>query len=471
MSSGNGQSVEGSAPAKLPVEIGPRDILFECPLCEKSMVVDQEGAGQVIDCPQCFAAVIVPYGPSWWQNHFSHFHDAVEQQSRATERLDSLARQNQQILAQLARTVEALTRATRTPAPVPAATRMPTRGSPADAAWLPPTLRPATHLHGSPTATRISAVTPPGGRDVAPAPEMERLRRELTDVRADFIRLTEELRAVRAGHATMPAASPRPAGTQRDLSPSAPQPAPAPAPPRRLDVPVPRAGIVAVGAAVMLGVLAILLLRSNSERSTRVEPVRPMPPVSQPVAPVNLGLPATEPADSAPGNAATATEQVEHALAMGRAGQAAEALEQLRAIVAQHPEETTARFWMATLLNDRGDHADAVAQYRELLRRQPDYTPAVNNLADLLATHPDPKIRNGTEALALAQRACERDGFQDPLTLDTMAAAYAELGRFTEAVATAERAQSLAAAAGQRELAQMIALRLAWYQQGLPYRS
>jgi Flp pilus assembly protein TadD len=61
-----------------------------------------------------------------------------------------------------------------------------------------------------------------------------------------------------------------------------------------------------------------------------------------------------------------------------------------------------------------------------------------------LATDPDAQFRNGAEAVELATRACELTKYQSPLPLATLAAAYAEIGRFQEAVSFAERAQDLA---------------------------
>lgn len=43
-----------------PVVVGPRDILFECPSCHKSLVIDEAADGMIVDCPQCKTPVIVP---------------------------------------------------------------------------------------------------------------------------------------------------------------------------------------------------------------------------------------------------------------------------------------------------------------------------------------------------------------------------------------------------------------------------
>jgi hypothetical protein len=43
-----------------PVVVGPRDVLFECPACHKSLVIDEAAEGMIVDCPQCKTPVIVP---------------------------------------------------------------------------------------------------------------------------------------------------------------------------------------------------------------------------------------------------------------------------------------------------------------------------------------------------------------------------------------------------------------------------
>ena len=69
---------------------------------------------------------------------------------------------------------------------------------------------------------------------------------------------------------------------------------------------------------------------------------------------------------------------------------------------------------------------------------------ALNNLAWVLATSPKAELRNGAEAVRLAERACELTHYGEPLFIGTLAAAYAEAGRFPEAVTTAEKAEQLA---------------------------
>jgi len=45
-------------------EIGPRDIVFDCPTCQKSMVVDEVAEGLTVECPGCATKVIVPAKPA-----------------------------------------------------------------------------------------------------------------------------------------------------------------------------------------------------------------------------------------------------------------------------------------------------------------------------------------------------------------------------------------------------------------------
>jgi tetratricopeptide (TPR) repeat protein len=84
--------------------------------------------------------------------------------------------------------------------------------------------------------------------------------------------------------------------------------------------------------------------------------------------------------------------------------------------------------------------AGTIALLREELSRNPDSAMALNNLAVLLATAPEAGLRNGAEAVQLAERACALTANRNPVLLTTLAAAYAEAGRFEEAIQTAQQA-------------------------------
>ena len=116
-----------------------------------------------------------------------------------------------------------------------------------------------------------------------------------------------------------------------------------------------------------------------------------------------------------------------------------------------------------------GDAAGAVAHWRDAARIEPGYATVANNLAWLLATHPDPALRDGDEAVRLGERAAAltRDTAE---ALDTLAAAYAEAGRTDAAVSTGERALAGARVAGQETLATQIETRLTYYRAGRAWR-
>ena len=114
--------------------------------------------------------------------------------------------------------------------------------------------------------------------------------------------------------------------------------------------------------------------------------------------------------------------------------------------------------------------AEAMACYQKVIEIQPQFIPAQINLASMLATWPEPSIRNGDKAVALAEQANQVSQNKDPLILRTLAAAYAETGRFPEAVATAKRALALALAKSETRLANELQAEIGLYQTNSPCR-
>src|SRR5581483_1084779 len=103
------------------------------------------------------------------------------------------------------------------------------------------------------------------------------------------------------------------------------------------------------------------------------------------------------------------------------------------------------------------------------LQLKPDYATAMNNLAQVLATDADARLRDGAEAVQLARRACELSGGKTPGYAATLAAAYAETGQFSEAATAANQAIALAQAAGDQKLAAANTRLLELYRAHQPY--
>jgi protein O-mannosyl-transferase len=134
------------------------------------------------------------------------------------------------------------------------------------------------------------------------------------------------------------------------------------------------------------------------------------------------------------------------------------------------PYDATARYSLGVALASQQKIQEAIQQYNEAIKLQPDFPEVLNNLAWILAADPNPQVRNGQEAVALAERACQLTGYQRPLFIGTLAAAYAEAGRFRTAVAMAEKAQSLARLAHETDVAERNRTLLNLYRAGQPAR-
>ena len=125
-----------------------------------------------------------------------------------------------------------------------------------------------------------------------------------------------------------------------------------------------------------------------------------------------------------------------------------------------------AHYGLALVFAAQGRMADAAAHYREALRTVPEWPQVQAELAWLLATTPDPAIRNPQEAIALAERAIGSSKDPSWTAMNASAAAMAAAGRFAEAAERARRAIDLASAAGNQAAADQIRERLRLYETG-----
>jgi tetratricopeptide (TPR) repeat protein len=157
------------------------------------------------------------------------------------------------------------------------------------------------------------------------------------------------------------------------------------------------------------------------------------------------------------------------AVALAQQGRLDEAIKQYGGAAAAKPDKAEACCRLAPEVQLRGNIHQAIELYKMALKVKPDYVEAHNNLAWLLATGPDASLRSGSEAIAHARRAEQLCGGRQPVVLDTLAAAYAEAGRFPEASATARRALALATQEKDAAAAGKLRRRLALYEAGKSY--
>jgi spermidine synthase len=140
-----------------------------------------------------------------------------------------------------------------------------------------------------------------------------------------------------------------------------------------------------------------------------------------------------------------------------------------RATTQFDPAYVETQISMAGRLSELGDCAGAIAHYRLALRVRPNVPEALNNLAWLLATSSEGSLRDGVQAVQLAKSACWLTQYRRTVMVGTLAAAYAEAGRFPEAISTAETACTNALAGGDAAMLARNQQLLALYRAGQPY--
>ena len=119
----------------------------------------------------------------------------------------------------------------------------------------------------------------------------------------------------------------------------------------------------------------------------------------------------------------------------------------------------------------KGMAAEAIANYQNAIALQSQFIPAQMDLAWILATWPEPSVRNGGKAVALAEQVVQFSREKDPLILRALAAAYAEAGQFPEAVLTAKQALALATTQADTRLTNVLQTEIGLYQTNCPCRS
>jgi tetratricopeptide (TPR) repeat protein len=138
---------------------------------------------------------------------------------------------------------------------------------------------------------------------------------------------------------------------------------------------------------------------------------------------------------------------------LSQQGRTDQAIAHWQKALAIRPRDAEAHRNVASALRKQGKLQEAISEYEQALNIAPDDSVGLNNLAWILATSSDSSVRNGPRAVALAVKAVEVSGGRDPNFVRTLAAARAEAGQFTEAVATAEEAKAIASGQNKPELA------------------
>jgi tetratricopeptide (TPR) repeat protein len=151
-------------------------------------------------------------------------------------------------------------------------------------------------------------------------------------------------------------------------------------------------------------------------------------------------------------------------------GQIAQAVACLQESLQIRPDGVGARNLLGFIFLKQGRADDAAVEFQKVLALQPDNVEAQNNLAWIRATCPDASLRNGVEALQLAQRANQLSDGKNPTILATLAAAYAEAGRFPDAMSVAQKALALATARTNIAAAAALRAQIGCYEKGIPFR-
>ena len=163
------------------------------------------------------------------------------------------------------------------------------------------------------------------------------------------------------------------------------------------------------------------------------------------------------------------TALVNRGILDARSGQSDAAERLFRRALELAPDNLLCRRNLALIHQQRGNMSEAVDELTEALRQGPDDVPTLLSLGWIRASHPVDEWRNGSQAVELAERACQASQRQSAESLDLLAAAYAESGRFEEAVSAATEALERSDP-GPKGYASEVNRRRELYRRQKPYR-
>jgi tetratricopeptide (TPR) repeat protein len=158
------------------------------------------------------------------------------------------------------------------------------------------------------------------------------------------------------------------------------------------------------------------------------------------------------------------------AKALLQKGHVPEALGHYRKLVELQPDNFEVHNLFGTALVQQGHVREGVEEWQKVLLIQPDNGNAMSNLAWVFATAPDDSLRDGAQAVKLAEQALHLSGGRIPILFRTLAAALAENGQFSQAIETAQRGITLANSQGNPGLAAELQGNILLYQKQRPLR-
>jgi tetratricopeptide (TPR) repeat protein len=147
-----------------------------------------------------------------------------------------------------------------------------------------------------------------------------------------------------------------------------------------------------------------------------------------------------------------------------RRGELEASLRHLRAAVHYGPSDVLPHLNLANVLIRMGRSDEALHYFREATRLDPYMPKPLAGAAWILATHPDPSVRNPVEAVRLAERAAELSRRQDPVVLTALATAYDAAGQRDRAIEATEQALQRATELGAAGEVQRIRAQLERYR-------
>jgi tetratricopeptide (TPR) repeat protein len=165
-----------------------------------------------------------------------------------------------------------------------------------------------------------------------------------------------------------------------------------------------------------------------------------------------------------------ASAQLNLGVVLCSAGKFAEGIERLERALSLNPEYTQVYGNLGEAYASQGRMQSALKYFLLALQKEPDDVFLLNRAGWLMATSADDAVRDGTRAVEIASRALKLTNAQDVESLDTLAAAYAEMNRFPDASATEMEAIRLARLKGRADILPELESRLRLYQSGQKFR-